>query len=345
MQIGILNLPETTNAINSDSFIINTSSNEGVTKRILFSSIQLGLENTTLTPTITSHSRDITEIYANIYSLSAQSAYLNSYLNNLINSTVTNAFASLTDVLFPLSCIKCTSSNINPGYYIPNTNWVSVNQGLLIAGVTNSQLPTVDKNGISVTIYPGTLGNFNLGEYSDILDTTTIPAHTHQAQLRGDSGIVSSTLPGTDVESAAGNPLNVTAAITSDTAGESVPHNNIPPLYGLYFWMRVGIDQGTSVVTVAPVTLPTAAPVTAPAAPIPDERFVPTLPDIPIFVSTMGPNSLNPVSSPRQPFNGLTGIIPPIGSGPAIPTFNTTIYIENQIFTIFGRSSFVETLL
>ena len=118
MQIGILNLPETTNALNSDSFIINTSSNEGITQRILFSSIQLGLENTTLTPTITSHSQDITEIYTNIYSLSTQSAYLNSYLNNLINSTVTNAFASLTDVLFPLSSIKCTANNINPGYYI-----------------------------------------------------------------------------------------------------------------------------------------------------------------------------------------------------------------------------------
>jgi len=345
MQIGILNLPETTNALNSDSFIINTSSDEGLTKRILFSSIQLGLENTTLTPTITSHSKDITEIYANIYSLSAQSAYLNSYLNNLINYTVTNAFKGLTDVLFPLSCIKCTSNNINPGYYIPNTNWVSVNQGLLIAGVTNNQLPTVDKNGISVTIYPGTSGNFYLGEYSDILDTTTIPAHTHKAQLRGDPGIISSKTAGSDVESAAGNQTTGTTAITSETAGESVAHNNIPPLYGLYFWMRVGVDQGTSVATVAPVTLPTAAPVTAPAAPIPDERFVPTLPDIPIFVSTMGPNSLNPVSSPRQPFNGLTGIIPPIGSGPAIPTFNTTIYIENQIFTIFGRSSFVETLL
>ena len=155
MQIGILNLPETTNALNSDSFIINTSSNEGITQRILFSSIQLGLENTTLTPTITSHSQDIAEVSANIYSLSAQSAYLNSSLNNLIFSTVTKAFAGLTDVLFPLSCIKCTSNNINPGYYIPNTNWISVNQGLFIAGVTNNQLPTVDKNGVSITIYPG----------------------------------------------------------------------------------------------------------------------------------------------------------------------------------------------
>jgi len=345
MQIGILNLPETTNAINSDSFIINTSSNEGVTKRILFSSIQLGLENTTLTPTITSHSQDITEIYANIYSLSAQSAYLNSYLNNLINSTVTNAFASLTDVLFPLSSIKCTSNSINPGYYIPNTNWISVNQGLLIAGVTNSQLPTVDKNGKSVTIYPGTSGNFYLGVYSDILDTTTIPAHTHKAQLRGDPGIISSKLGGSDVESAAGNQTTGTTAITSETAGESIAHNNIPPIYGLYFWMRVGVDQGTTVATVAPVTLPTAAPVTAPVPPLVIQRYVPTPPILPLFVSSMGPNSLNPVFNPRNNFGGTTGIIPPVGSGPAIPTIFTTIYIENQIFSIFGTQAFIETLL
>jgi hypothetical protein len=268
MQIGILNLPETTNAINSDSFIINTSSDVGATKRILFSSIQLGLENTTLTQTITSNEQSIVYINSNLFSLSAQSAYLNSSLNSLIFSTVTKAFAGLTDILFPLSCIKCTSNNINPGYYIPNTNWISVNQGLFIAGVTNNQLPTVDKNGVSVTIYPGTSGNFYLGVYSDILDTSTIPAHTHKAQLRGDPGIISSKLGGSDVESAAGNQTTGTAAITSETAGESVAHNNIPPLYGLYFWMRVDIDQGTAPATVAPITL---SPPTTPKDP---ERFV-----------------------------------------------------------------------
>ena len=147
MQIGILNLPETSDVIDSSSFIIYSFPNTVVTKRLLFNSIQLGLENTTLTPTITSHAQGIVYLYNNLYSLSAQSSYLNNSLNDLINSTITNAFKDLTQVLFPLSCIKCTSNNINPGYYIPNTNWISVNHGKLIAGVTNNQVPYIDKNG------------------------------------------------------------------------------------------------------------------------------------------------------------------------------------------------------
>ena len=262
MQIGILNLPETSDVIDSSSFIIYSFPNTVVTKRLLFNSIQLGLENTTLTPTITSHAQGIVYLYNNLYSLSAQSSYLNNSLNDLINSTITNAFKDLTQVLFPLSCIKCTSNNINPGYYIPNTNWISVNHGKLIAGVTNNQVPYIDKNGDFVTIAPRA-SNFNLGEYSNILTISTIPQHAHTAQIKADAE--NTAVGGLDVESAGGNPITPgteTDPVISLTTGESEVHNNVPPLYGLYFWMRVDINQGTYVETVAPVTLPNSTPTT-----------------------------------------------------------------------------------
>ena len=64
-----------------------------------------------------------------------------------------------------------------------------------------------------------------------------IAAHTYIFQSLEGTTTASS---GPYSESAAGPSGAPLAAITSSSTGGGSSHNNIPPLYGLYVWRRIG---------------------------------------------------------------------------------------------------------
>jgi len=155
--LGILYLPETNTVVGSDLFIVQQND---VTKQLSFDNMIFGLDNASFAPTISAHTTEIAFLSTSLYSLSSQTDNEYNYLNNLITTQINNAFTNLSLALYPISSIKCTSDNVNPGKYIANTVWNLVSQGQFLAGTGHTYQngnPYVngDKNRDNVFIYPG----------------------------------------------------------------------------------------------------------------------------------------------------------------------------------------------
>ena len=155
--LGILNLPQTDTIIGSDLFIVQQNN---VTDQVSFNNLLFGLDNATFAPTISAHTTQIAFLSTSLYSLSSQTEYEYNYLNNLITTQINNAFINLSLTLYPISSIKCTSDNVNPGTLIPNTVWKLVSNGQLLAGTgytyqNGAPYTNGDKNRDNECIYPG----------------------------------------------------------------------------------------------------------------------------------------------------------------------------------------------
>ena len=155
--LGILNLPQTDTIIGSDLFIVQQNN---VTDQVSFNNLLFGLDNATFAPTISAHTTQIAFLSTSLYSLSSQTEYEYNYLNNLITTQINNAFINLSLTLYPISSIKCTSDNVNPGTLIPNTVWKLVSNGQLLAGTgytyqNGAPYTNGDKNRDNEFIYPG----------------------------------------------------------------------------------------------------------------------------------------------------------------------------------------------
>ena len=155
--LGILYLPQTDTVIGDDLFIVQQNN---VTKQVSFNNLMFGLDNATFAPTVSAHTTEIAFLSTSLYSLSSQNSYEYNYLTNLINTQVNNAFVNLSLALYPISSIKCTSNNVNPGTYISNTIWSLVGQGQFLAGAGhtyNNGTPYTngDKNRTNEYFYPG----------------------------------------------------------------------------------------------------------------------------------------------------------------------------------------------
>jgi Divergent InlB B-repeat domain len=155
--LGILTLPETNTVLGNDLFIVQQND---VTSQVSLNNLLFGYDNATFAPTISAHTTQIAFLSTTLYSLSSQAYNENAYLNNLIQTQVNNAFTNLSLALYPISSVKCTSDNVNPGFYIPNTKWVLVSQGQFLAGTghtyeNGAPYTNGDKNRNNVFIYPG----------------------------------------------------------------------------------------------------------------------------------------------------------------------------------------------
>ena len=155
--IGILNLPQTDIITGSDVFIVQQNN---TTKQVTFNNLLFNLNNATFAPVVSSHSTEIAFLSTTLYSLSSQNTTEYAYLSNLITNEVNFAFNNLSLTLNPISSIKCTSENVNPGIYIKNTTWVLISQGNFIAGVghtyeNGSPYQNGDKNRNNQYFFPG----------------------------------------------------------------------------------------------------------------------------------------------------------------------------------------------
>ena len=155
--IGILNLPQTDTVVGGDLFIVQQNN---VTKQISFDNLLFGLDNASFSSTISAHSTEISFLSTSLYTLSAQNTAEYDYLTNLITTQINLAFTNLSLALYPISSIKCTSDNVNPGFYIKNTIWKLVGQGQYMAGAghtyqNGSPYTNGDKNRDNEFFYPG----------------------------------------------------------------------------------------------------------------------------------------------------------------------------------------------
>jgi hypothetical protein len=228
-KVSFAELPEAGEVKPGDFFVIEDVS---VAKKINFNKLIFGLENVTFASTISSQSTDIGFLSASIDSLSGQVYNSNNDLTDLLNTTVQSATAAFINVVYPVGTVIYTQSPSNPGLYISNTTWTQIAQGLFIAGVGTG----VDRNGVGFTVGEGNAAtNFSVGEYRHTLTEAEMPAHTHTIQpIEG----TNSRSNGLYIESAPVPGANL-ATLESTFTGGNQPHNNIPPLYGLYVWERI----------------------------------------------------------------------------------------------------------
>ena len=221
-KISFAQLPEAGEVKNGDYFVI-----EDITqaKKLNYKNLIFGLENVTFASTISAQSTDIATLSSTVNTLSGELYSEVNTLQTLIGTVVQTTTANFVNVCFPLNSVLYTATNINPSTFIPNTSWDKVASGLFIAGVGSG----VDKNGNGFTVGEGNAAsNFNTGEYKQLA------AHTHTFQPREGTNALQA---GTFVESAPG-PGAKLSPITSSSTGSNAGHNNIPPVYGLYVWLR-----------------------------------------------------------------------------------------------------------
>lgn len=235
-KVSFNQLPEAGEVKNGDFFVIEDILQA---KKIDFKNIIFGLDNVTFASTISAQSTDIAYLSGSVDTLSAQTTEELTGLLSLISTTVTTTTASFVNALYPVGTVIFTNNATNPGNLIFNTVWTQVAQGLFIAGVGAG----VDKNGSGFTVgVENAAGNFNAGEYNHKLTVGEIPAHNHSVILRlnettGTSN--NSYQNGTQAAPAMRLDNNTTYNTTTNTPADQY-HNNIPPVYGLYAWKRIG---------------------------------------------------------------------------------------------------------
>ena len=235
MNIGILKLPEATAAKTGNLFIVEKPD---VTEKISFENLQFGLDNVTFANTVSAHSSQIQYLTTTVYNLST-SLYSNfDFLTDYVNNYFASAFNKLQYSLFPVGSVRTTTTFNNPSNIIAGTTWVLIAQSRFIAGVGNTYsngglYVDGDKNKDNVPIAAG--DNTSLGEYSNSLAVTELPAHDHEASMFGETD---SSIAGQFVESEAGPEQFNIAPVTSDPSGLSSYHNNIKPCFGIYIWQR-----------------------------------------------------------------------------------------------------------
>jgi hypothetical protein len=150
--------------------------------------------------------------------------------------TSSGAFQSILNTIYPINSVYFTTSNSSFASFLGFT-WVQISQGRFIAGVGTG----TDKNGntFSVSVCAG---SDTVGEYTHGLSASELPPHNHaiQATERVTSDDAAS---GSRVLTANRNISYSTITITGLSAigglTPAVPHNNIPPYFGLYIWRRV----------------------------------------------------------------------------------------------------------
>ena len=235
MKLGILKLPEAASAVNESTFIVQKSK---VTEKVTFNNLTFGLDNASFSPTISAHSTEIQYLSSSVLNLSSNIDTTFQQLSSYAVTAINNAFFQLQYTLYPVGAILQTASFINPSTLIPNTTWSLVSQGNYIAGIgttTENGAPygSGDKNSTSITIAAGV--NTTLGEYGHSLSANELPSHNHEGSMFGETD---SSINGQFAESEGGPEQFNIAPVTSDPTGGNGYHNNMPPLYGVYIWLR-----------------------------------------------------------------------------------------------------------
>ena len=176
--------------------------------------------------------KEIIEERTVINELLQSAASLKTYVDSKLDELKT----TMKNEMFPVGTIIKTVRNVNPSTYLEGT-WVAWGTGRVPVGVDTSQTEfnAVEKTG---------------GEKTVKLGPEDIPEHSHFTNLKEyvKSGFVFSTREGdtfaiSKPPASAGFGLSVQvdnpgAGVTTGTAGDDMPHNNLPPYITCYMWKR-----------------------------------------------------------------------------------------------------------
>ena len=156
------------------------------------------------------------------------SAFFSSLLGgDAANGTVdavgsSQLFQGLIDLIVPINRVIFTDDDVNPAGTYPGTTWARIAEGRFIASAGTH----TDANGEQVTLVGG---DVTAGEYSHELTEGEMPSHNHTM----DSESYGNPSGGSNVVRGSGGG----GYSTSATGGGAV-HNNIPPGYAMYSWIR-----------------------------------------------------------------------------------------------------------
>ena len=143
---------------------------------------------------------------------------------------------TLLDLIYPVNSIFLSTENENPGNKLIGSTWELVSQGLFLAGVGTG----TDRNEDEQTIEEENLGNE--GEYRHTLTEEELASHRHQIFARslntGQTNTTTRRRAGFEDQKVESRTRDGFIAETNDV-GESQPHNNVPPYYGVYVWKRI----------------------------------------------------------------------------------------------------------
>ena len=143
---------------------------------------------------------------------------------------------TLLDLIYPVNSIFLSTENVNPGNKLIGSTWELVSQGLFLAGVGTG----TDRNEDEQTIEEENLGNE--GEYRHTLTEEELASHRHQIFARslntGQTNTTTRRRAGFEDQKVESRTRDGFIAETNDV-GESQPHNNVPPYYGVYVWKRI----------------------------------------------------------------------------------------------------------
>lgn len=227
MTLGILKLPNAVAISDSDKLLLQ----DAYTRQTEFGNVVLDYPSFSFSNAVTAQDTKIDYLSAAINALSAYSARVLSQASARAKEYIEFSMLNLQFHVYPVNSVKITTDNVNPQTQMINTVWALTATGRFLAGVGSS----TDKNVTSLSILTGE--NFDYGEYTHTLSTIELPGHTHQGWLNGE---VDSSIAGYSCESeATRNSLQDLIPYTSNATGEGATHNNIPPFYGVYVWVRL----------------------------------------------------------------------------------------------------------
>lgn len=148
--------------------------------------------------------------------------------------------SNIASILYPVGSIYMSTSDVNPGTYIPNTTWVAWGSGRVPVGVsTDAEFNTVEKTG---------------GEKTHTLVKNELPNIKGEVKLSwtdasGGGTIWPNGYATGDFKSKHTDPALYQPGATSSTSanhhnvlymdiGTNTPHNNIQPYITCYMWKR-----------------------------------------------------------------------------------------------------------
>lgn len=146
----------------------------------------------------------------------------------VIGTSLLNRIYPIGSVYF--SALEATTTQVAA---LLGGTWEQIAQGRFVAGVGAG----TDSNSVSHSVASGN----GYGEYSNTLTIAQLPSHTHSPLFTNiseddnpDVSVPAVSLIGNNIS---GNDTYVSNSYTGAT-GSSLPHNNIPPSFGLYIFKR-----------------------------------------------------------------------------------------------------------
>ena len=153
-------------------------------------------------------------------------------INNYVHPEGPATPAQWLDAFFPINSIKLTLDDTNPGDNMANTTWELISQGRFLVGVGSG----TDANNTVATYIVGD----NNGEYSHVLSEDELAKHSHEIEEK----VVGADNPRPGVtaggEFIGGRLQQGGVQYNTLSAGDNKAHNNVPPGYGIYVWLRTG---------------------------------------------------------------------------------------------------------